>query len=451
MGTDSYIWDVFASHNQKQKPRVRQMVEQWRQLGLRVFFDEDSINPGADIVASIEDAIKESCHIVLFMSPSAFDSPWVAMETSIALFQDPSAGQGRLIPVLLEQVPPGKIRVAISRLRQVNLIDHERQCQEYHRLLRAMGVSQSTLPNLPDEADKNPDLVVDIPQDRVSSKCDYRSEPLPQGSKSHPPNLSLWTRATGAFALLGFTFLVFFVLFVVARPSPDPPVPPIPIEDIVDVGVDPNSVQAGASAGVRLSIGPSRVSDRDRILRVSSDHPELASPVTNEVVIPAGESEAVVEVKTRWSDNYDRAQIRIDAGESHYSVPLTVCSPQISAFRVAGSSGTPLTKMNGVIGYLVGNHTNVPVEVELEKPAIVDVEIELQCSAKQLSVPRTLTISKGSKSGSVRVQTYDGAYMGWIMASPKYSAPAPPPAPDKRLQLGIFIDPYSPFPPDSLK
>src|SRR4051812_25531646 len=45
-GDKKHTWDVFVSHNKQQKPWVRQVVDQWRSLGLRVFFDEDSIEPG---------------------------------------------------------------------------------------------------------------------------------------------------------------------------------------------------------------------------------------------------------------------------------------------------------------------------------------------------------------------------------------------------------------------
>jgi hypothetical protein len=39
-------WDVFASHDHKQKDWVRNIVKEWRDKELRVFFDEDSIGPG---------------------------------------------------------------------------------------------------------------------------------------------------------------------------------------------------------------------------------------------------------------------------------------------------------------------------------------------------------------------------------------------------------------------
>ena len=37
---DRFIYDVFLSHNSKDKPRVRKLAEELRAAGLRVWFDE---------------------------------------------------------------------------------------------------------------------------------------------------------------------------------------------------------------------------------------------------------------------------------------------------------------------------------------------------------------------------------------------------------------------------
>jgi len=149
MPYDQYCWDVFVSHNRKEKVWVRQVVDQWRELGLKVFFDEDSIGPGEDIVTSIEDAIASSRHVVLVISQASVESKWVAMEASIAVFQDPSANDRRLIPVLLDPLSPERIRLSIRRLRRVDLTINHRVRDEYHLLLKALRVSTKPLPDPP--------------------------------------------------------------------------------------------------------------------------------------------------------------------------------------------------------------------------------------------------------------------------------------------------------------
>ena len=41
-----FQYDVFLSHNQADKPRVRRLAERLRAAGLRVWFDEWVIQPG---------------------------------------------------------------------------------------------------------------------------------------------------------------------------------------------------------------------------------------------------------------------------------------------------------------------------------------------------------------------------------------------------------------------
>jgi hypothetical protein len=46
---DRFTYDVFLSHNSKDKPRVRKLAEDLRDAGLRVWFDEWVLKPGDDI------------------------------------------------------------------------------------------------------------------------------------------------------------------------------------------------------------------------------------------------------------------------------------------------------------------------------------------------------------------------------------------------------------------
>jgi CheY-like chemotaxis protein len=147
---EDYEWDVFVSHNRKQKPWVRKMVSQWRSLKLRVFFDEDSIEPGEDIVAGVERGLRGSRYIVFMISPAAVKSSWVAMETACAVYEDPDSSKRRIIPILIEPTPIESIRPIVRRLRNVDLTDSSRQIANYQHLLRFLGVRSEPLPCPPD-------------------------------------------------------------------------------------------------------------------------------------------------------------------------------------------------------------------------------------------------------------------------------------------------------------
>ncbi len=144
-----FKWHVFVSHNEKQKPWVREIVDQWKGLGLEVFFDEDSIELGGNIIDSIEQGIQNSQYIVLIITPSSVAAPWVALETAIAIYRDPSARAKKIIPVLLEKTDPESIKLSIRILRRADLTDPDQRRKNYHRLLRALGVTRRVLPDPP--------------------------------------------------------------------------------------------------------------------------------------------------------------------------------------------------------------------------------------------------------------------------------------------------------------
>ena len=98
---DPFTYDVFLSHNTRDKPRVRKLAERLRDAGLRVWFDEWVIEPGDDIYLAIERGLEAARVQVLCLSPAALGSDWVTLERNTALFRDPTNAGRRFIPLLL--------------------------------------------------------------------------------------------------------------------------------------------------------------------------------------------------------------------------------------------------------------------------------------------------------------------------------------------------------------
>jgi hypothetical protein len=69
-----YRYDVFLSHSSADKPVVRELAEQLRAAGLRVWFDEWLIQPGDLISAKIEEGLEHSAVLLFCMSANAFVS-----------------------------------------------------------------------------------------------------------------------------------------------------------------------------------------------------------------------------------------------------------------------------------------------------------------------------------------------------------------------------------------
>lgn len=138
-----YKYDIFLSHNRIDKPIVRQVARNLRGGGLRVFFDEDDVPPGADVATTIEWAVDKSKHVLLFLSAQSLSlsSRWVSMETALSLYRDPDARDGVLIPVILDKVDRRKMRPLVRRLNTIDLFgSSEERTRNYARILTFLGV-----------------------------------------------------------------------------------------------------------------------------------------------------------------------------------------------------------------------------------------------------------------------------------------------------------------------
>lgn len=97
-----FQFDVFLSHNGKDKPRVRKLAERLKSAGLRVWFDEWNIKSGDIIALKVDEGLEQSRVLLLCISANALASGWVALERSTAVHRDPANVGRRFIPVLLD-------------------------------------------------------------------------------------------------------------------------------------------------------------------------------------------------------------------------------------------------------------------------------------------------------------------------------------------------------------
>ena len=96
------LFDVFLSHSTKDKPVVRKVAERLRKDGLRVWFDEWEIKPGASIPAKIDEGLEQSRVLAPCMSANAFGSDWAQLEAGTFRFRDPLNKERRFIPLRLD-------------------------------------------------------------------------------------------------------------------------------------------------------------------------------------------------------------------------------------------------------------------------------------------------------------------------------------------------------------
>ena len=102
---DEFPYDVFLSHNAKDKAVVRDVAERLRKDEVKVWFDEWVLKPGDSIPAKIEEGLERSRVLVLCMSANAFGSDWAQLESGTFRLRDPLNKERRFLPLRRDDAP----------------------------------------------------------------------------------------------------------------------------------------------------------------------------------------------------------------------------------------------------------------------------------------------------------------------------------------------------------
>lgn len=101
-GLELEHWDIFISHASEDKePFVRQLATQLRNKGVRVWYDEFSLEVGDNIRRSIENGLVKARYGVVILSHQFFAKEWPQRELD-ALFNRERSGKKVILPVWLD-------------------------------------------------------------------------------------------------------------------------------------------------------------------------------------------------------------------------------------------------------------------------------------------------------------------------------------------------------------
>lgn len=109
--------DLFLCHTGVDKPWVESLaekIESVRYQGrfLQVIFDKWDFALAKNIVLELEREIDSCRFIAVILSKASLAADWPTLERTIAVWSDPSGSKGRVIPIVLENVPiPPTLRV----------------------------------------------------------------------------------------------------------------------------------------------------------------------------------------------------------------------------------------------------------------------------------------------------------------------------------------------------
>ncbi|MFN7928321.1 MAG: TIR domain-containing protein [Blastocatellia bacterium] len=172
-------YDVFLSHNSKDKPRVRQLAERLRDAGLRVWFDEWCIQVGDIIAFKVDEGLEQSRVLLLCLSENALGSGWVTLERSTAIHRDPSNAGRRFIPLLLSdcEMP--------DTLRRYKYVDWREEAEAaFGELLAACRAEAEVVTDVSKPQPEKPSRLQRIPKPKPKKES---AQPKPKPKREQPP------------------------------------------------------------------------------------------------------------------------------------------------------------------------------------------------------------------------------------------------------------------------
>src|SRR6266496_4283303 len=135
MAETEFKYDVFLSHNSKDKPAVEKIARILRDdYGLRVWLDKWNLTPGKPWQEELEDGLECSETIAVFLGEAGFGK-WENEEMRVAVNSRVNDPSRRVIPVLLPGAPENpKLSAFLSRYTWVDLRDGFDSKESLYRL-----------------------------------------------------------------------------------------------------------------------------------------------------------------------------------------------------------------------------------------------------------------------------------------------------------------------------
>jgi len=108
---EGQLKDLFFCHAGADKAWVRDLgarleAERIGNRNIEVFFDEWDIDHGENIVAKIDEGLKQARFCAVVLSPAMLKREWPQAEWTARFMADPSGRKGQLIPILLHERDP---------------------------------------------------------------------------------------------------------------------------------------------------------------------------------------------------------------------------------------------------------------------------------------------------------------------------------------------------------
>jgi hypothetical protein len=134
---------IFVSYSSNDKEKVTRLVRAIQAIGLKVWFDEDQIYPGDDIIEKMNIGIRECRYYLLCLSPSFEKKPpqsWVKHEFKMAMLKENKEANNCIIPVRIKK--GGEIPEEIGGRAYADLSTPNKWDKNFDRLITVLKYKQ---------------------------------------------------------------------------------------------------------------------------------------------------------------------------------------------------------------------------------------------------------------------------------------------------------------------
>jgi hypothetical protein len=142
---------IFLSHAGADTQAGRQFAEILRRNGLKVWFDQDSLQSGDNWMAAIEDAISQASGMIVYIGSLGIQA-WVDREVRLGLVRNTRDREAfRFIPVVGEGADLAILPPFVQQHHWVDLRDHGQLASQIERLLEVLRKSSPSAAAVPPE------------------------------------------------------------------------------------------------------------------------------------------------------------------------------------------------------------------------------------------------------------------------------------------------------------
>ncbi len=140
MAENDFKYDVFISYSHKDEKWADKVLRQrLDDAGLKVCIDYRDFEVGKMAILNMQDAAKESKHVVLVITRNWLNSEWSLFEALMGGMQDPAGLQKKLIPLLCEDGIQKDINPFISMRTWVDFTRKDREEIAWKQLFDTLG------------------------------------------------------------------------------------------------------------------------------------------------------------------------------------------------------------------------------------------------------------------------------------------------------------------------